>query len=163
MTKTINEHRFNRAYDHGTARFQKFHGGKARHIKDYVPTHLNEDEPDTVIIQVGGNDLPTRRDKPTPVVNIANDIIKTGLICRSKNVRNVLIGGVIVRKAQYMKERCKELNNALRGLCKIHNFTFIDNTKISVDHLYDGVHLNEDGTQILADNYLCALEKEFTS
>ena len=54
MTKQIGVERFNNCFNSGTARFQRFHGGKARHFKDYLPTHLNEEKPDTVILQVGG-------------------------------------------------------------------------------------------------------------
>lgn len=154
ITKGINPERFNKANGSGTVRFQRFHGGKSRHMSNYVPTHLFEERPDTVIIHVGGNDLPTSRENPIPPVKIANQIIETALICKKFEVQNILISGVTTRRAHFLQQRCNELNNILKGLCKSHNLIYIDNSAIKVEHLYDGVHLNDDGTKILADNYL---------
>ena len=68
-----------------------------------------------------------------------------------------MIGGVTTRKASYMQRRCRDLNYILRGMCSANNFYFIDNSAIKVEHLYDGVHLNETGVGILSNNYLNAL------
>ena len=73
----------------------------------------------------------------------------------------MFIGGVITRKVFYMQKRCEELNKVLENLCKINNFIFIDNSNIHTGHLYDGVHLNDEGTSILANNYLDALKIEY--
>ena len=64
MTRSIRINEFNSYYKEGNARFFRFHGAKARHVKDYVLSHLEEEQPDSVIIQMGGNDLPTGRPKP---------------------------------------------------------------------------------------------------
>ena len=43
----------------------------------------------------------------------------------------------------------------------LHNFYFIDNTNISLEHLAsDGVHLNDEGTIRLANNFLDVLNEE---
>ena len=101
---------------------------------------------------------------PNSLVNVANKVIETGLTCRKLGATNVLIGGVTIRKTSLLQERCKELNDILRNLCSISNFVFINNNDITLDHLHsDGVHLNEDGTKLLADNYLRALCDVHTS
>ena len=53
-----------------------------------------------------------------------------------------------------MQERAKELNFILKDLCKLHNFIFIDNHEITTEYLVDGVHLNDIGSNILAENFL---------
>ena len=55
------------------------------------------------------------------------------------------------------REGCNQLNNRLAALSVAHGFIFVDNGKLMGSHTYDGVHLNDIGTKILADNYLRAL------
>ena len=62
-----------------------------------------------------------------------------------------------MRSRQFGNEQLHQLNDDLKSLCQRHNFEYIDNSKITLRHLYDGVHLNTQGTTILADNYLEAL------
>ena len=64
ITKGIDERRFRRSYTSGSMRIQKFHGARAVHFLDYLPTHLFREKPDTVVLQCGGNDLPTSRKQP---------------------------------------------------------------------------------------------------
>ena len=71
-------------------------------------------------------------------------------------VQNVIISSVLPRNKWFLQERARDLNKFLSELCKVHGFIFIDNFNILVDqHLYsDGVHLNDEGSIVLANNYL---------
>ena len=160
ITKGINRREFNDWYDgEGTLSFRRFHGGKARHITHYLKPHLEEVAPKTVIIQSGGNDLPITRDNPpTPVAEIAAEVMKSGDICKHYGVENVIISGVPIRSKSYIQRRCSELNTMLQDACAQKGFLFIDNTNIDTTHLLDdGTHLKYDGTCILANNYLNCL------
>ena len=156
ITKGIGYSEFNERIT-GQANFRRFHGHKVRHIKEYVWTHLEELSPSSAIIQMGGNDLPTPKDNPVPVIEIANHIIETGIICRNYGVQKICIGSVTPRKQHYTIHRRKELNDHLQQMCKVHKFIYIDNSEIGTEHLYDGVHLTDEGSNILRDNYLDAL------
>ena len=159
ITKGINNRDFNEHFEgEGSASFRRFHGGLARQIKEYLWVHLSEVRPESVIIQTGGNDLPTPRSNPVPVVDIASEIIQSGLICREYGSKNIFISGVPTRRAHYMQVRCRELNDILMEQCKAHGFIFIDNTNINTSHLqHDGVHLTNEGSVLLAKNYLFSL------
>ena len=158
MTRDIQYNEFNKHFKDGTAHFRRFHGDRAKHIKTYLPTHLKDEQPDTVIIIIGGNDLKTSREKPTPVVEIANHIIDAAQVCKDYEVNNIFIASVITRQKPYMAKRCEELNTILQGLCQLYNFNFIDNSPITHEYLSrDGVHLTKDGTYYLADHFLDAL------
>ena len=163
ITKHIDVRRFNRGFTHGRARFQRWHGGEVEHIKSYVVSHLEKDRPDTVILQMGGNDL-HRGDKrnTATITDIANDIIETALICRNHGVRDIFIGGVTVRRQRWTWEVCESLNKALEGQCLLHDFTFFSNGNIRPSDLYDGVHLNEDGVSKMANNMLDSLFYHFS-
>ena len=131
------------------------------HMKNYVKGHMKEEQPDTIVFHGGGNDLPTSKNNPLPVLTIANDIMEAGLVCRKHGARNIFISGVIERKQQYTKKRCVELNELLVSLCSLHGFTYIENYNILLnEHLdNDGVHLNEEGTIVFANNLLDALKE----
>ena len=132
-------------------------------MSDYIVPHLSEEKPDIVIIHCGGNDLPTPSKRPVMLTTIANEIIDTGLLCRKAKVKNIAIAGVTIRETPFLKKRCEELNDLLRSMCKLNNFMFIDNSEITEEHLFDGIHLNQDGSKILAENYLSALWKMHNS
>ena len=80
---------------------------------------------------------------------------------KNNGANDVFVGGVPVRAQESLKKRVFELNEKLRSLCDRHNFVFIDNSKITKDNLYDGVHLTKEGTRILASNYIEALRDRF--
>ena len=167
LTKGIDYERFNTCLKfescpslaNATARIQKWPGGRARHIKDYIVPHLAEEKPTAVLVQAGGNDLAEMNKTPgsTSINSIANDIVEIGIRAKTSGTNDIFIGSVPARSRQYDDEQLNELNYALRTLCRRHEFVFIDNKDITVRHLLDGVHLNKEGTSILANNYLDAL------
>ena len=47
------------------------------------------------------------------------------------------------------------VNNVLKCVCKLNVLGFIDNSNICSENLFeDGLHLNDDGKVILANNFL---------
>ena len=162
ITKGINVRDFNKNYQFGTGRFRRFHGAKAKYIKHYVIPTLIDEHPQVVLLQSGGNDLPTTKINPLPVENIANDILDTAKLCENYGAQQILISGIITRKQGYMDRRRDELNNLLKDMCYENGYTFIDNDNITRDHLcYDEVHLNNEGSYILYNNYLHSLNNLF--
>ena len=155
ITKGIKKKDINDLYvGEGTISFRRFHGAIARDVKKYIGVHMEEESPASVIIQTGGNDLPTPRSNPLPVSEIAVEIIKSGLLCQRAGVENIYVGGVLLRRPYYTQARCRELNDILREECKKHGFIFIDNSNINMGHVQDdGVHLTHEGSEILRDNY----------
>jgi hypothetical protein len=156
LTKSIEYERFKNCLplEKGSVRFQRWHGARARHIKHYIGPHVIEEKPDAVLIQAGGNDL---AEFGSDINTIANDIIEIGTISKKMGASDIFIGGIPVRSRQYSSQKLQELNFVLRSLCQQQSFVFIDNTELAVQHLSDGVHLNKEGTSILANNYLDAL------
>ena len=160
MTKGINVEEFNRQYTAGSAKFHRFHGGKARHIRNQVETHLYEERPDAAIILVGGNDLPTNKNNPIPVWDIASQITDCAMMCKKYGVLDICISSVLPRRGPHiLQQRRKELNDLLCSMCRLHEFTFIDNDsgegRFEIDkHIaLDGVHLNIKGSELLAKKF----------
>ena len=162
MTRSIRVREFNKYYTEGTARFRRFHGATAKRLEHYVLPTLMEESPEIVVIHIGGNDLPTSKNNPTPIEDVANRVIDTAKLCENFGAKKILIAGVIVRNLGYMEKRRLLLNSQLKKLCMEHNYIFIDNENITRQHLLnDNVHLNEDGSVVLAENMLSALSSLF--
>ena len=125
MTRDFNIAKFRRDCQ-GEVNLHKFHGKKARHFKTYVRAHLPEEKPDVVLIQAGGNDLPTK----STVLEIANDIIEAGIVCKQMGASKVLISSVLPRRDFHLQLKRHDLNNVLKSLCEVNNFTFIPNSKM---------------------------------
>ena len=50
------------------------------------------------------------------------------------------------------------VNNIQKRVCKLNGLEFIDNSNICAENLFeDGLHLNDDGKVILANNFLYVL------
>lgn len=157
LTRDIDEKTFNRSCKEGNkTHFIRFNGKKMCHIKNYIPTHLNEEHPDTAIILGGGNDLPTSKVEHSPVARIAGDIIEAGRLCRQNGVTKIAISSIPPRMFFHFQLYRKELNDLLRVQCASNGFDFIDNKNIILkDHLLrDGIHLNAYGTEVLRGNFL---------
>ena len=162
ISKGIKPKRFNNCVDKvKNAKFVRFHGARAKHMPSYVTPRILEENPSTVIIHAGGNDLPVyNNEKAVSLLDIANSITDAGLVARRNGTQHIFISGVTTRRGNFLKKRCEALNGILMDLCKKHKFHFINNEGITDVHLsHDGVHLNESGTNELADNYLDALKQ----
>ena len=123
-----------------------------RHIKAYIPVHMEEEKSDNVVIIGGGNDLSGKGS----VQKIANEIIDAGVMCKMKGATSVMLGSVLPRRDFDYQLRRHELNKLLRDLCVANSFTYVDNSNIVLDEhvAYDDVHLNHSGTKLLHDNLL---------
>ena len=151
ITKGVNVRELNEQFTGDRINIHRFHGKKAHHFKHYIPVHMKEDKPDTCVIVAGGNDLPGHK----PVREIANDLVDAAITCKNHGASKVIIGSVLPREDFYCQLRRKELNDLLKDLCYIGNFTYMDNWNMSLQHVsYDGVHLNSRGDKQLLFNLL---------
>ena len=74
------------------------------------------------------------------------------------NANKVIICGLVPRGDQW-HDKAIEVNRFLAQLCVSQGFHYIDNTNIQAEyHLNRSrIHLNREGTRILANNFLYAL------
>ena len=151
----INRKLFNDSLQHCRSRLKYFSGAKTKDLEHYVTPTLNEEEPDIVVIHIGSNDIDFRKLRQNTVENIGNDIINIGKKCREFGVSKVIISSVLVKNNMKLTKFIRQLNDILRNLCSVNGFCFISNDNITKDFIsQDGVHLNKDGTCILAGNFV---------
>ena len=81
---------------------------------------------------------------------IADTLINIGIDCINAKipVEKIRISSVLPRDDAFMQARRKKINDLLREKCKVHRFTFIENSDIMLSrHIRrDGVHLNRTGS-----------------
>ena len=94
------------------------------------------------------------RDKRQPdVCQIAQDILNIGLSARDKGIKNIFISSIITRRGLKHEIIRREVNKILYHMCIYHNFYFINNDNISIEHIWeDGLHLNDFGAAIFKSN-----------
>ena len=74
--------------------------------------------------------------------------------CKSYGVNNIAISSILVRKNHEVNEVIKKVN-LLKTLCLKQGFTFICNSAIAREMLWrDGLHLTNEGTNMLSNNLL---------
>ena len=138
-----------------------FKGKKARDISRYMISHVEDENPSDVVFVAGGNDLPTDEiASPQFISKVADSIVKGGLSCRDNGVSNIFISSILPRASSYFQLNRKRLNQLLYDECRKHGFTFIDNDLnivLRYHVLSDSVHLNLQGSKLLQNNLLNAL------
>ena len=132
----------------GSAKIKAFPGVTSHHLQHYVVPDLQEN-PDTVVIMVGANDLRSGDSDE----KLTNAIMNVGRIWNQQGVKYIHICSTIRRNGG--EERVRAINFILKSLCRNEGFVYICNDAITSDYLYsDGIHLIDKGTVILANNIL---------
>ena len=76
-------------------------------------------------------------------------------------MKQIIISGLILF-ARFNASFMINLNNPVKVLCQKHGYSFIDNSNISSENLWqDGLHLNSSGKGILLNNYVATLNDNY--
>ena len=156
IIRRIQYKEFNRVFQGGKAIIKPFPGATANEIDHYILPHLKTILPDIVIVNAGSNNISRGRVLKQSNEEIVEELLKIGLTCRENGVNRVIISGLCYRNSTSLNRKINDINIILRNRCSEIKFEFIDNQNIQVDcHLWkDGLHLNDEGIEILANNYL---------
>ena len=152
IVKHINGYDTSRQIENCRVYVKDFPGAKTEFMKDYAqPTTI--ENPDHILIHVGTNDLPSRRQPDV----IAEDIIQLALELKA-NSCDVSVSNIVARNDQYRK-KASAVNHKLKDLCKEKNLHYIDHrNSINTRHLNGSkLHLNKKGTKILFGNFVEAI------
>ena len=153
IPKGIRFKEFNNHIHNGYAKFKVFPGATISNLNYYAKPTLDEEKPDVVTIHVGINNL--LNESPNQSTDkIVDDIINMGRECMLYGVEKVMISGITECK-RIDSDRITNVNRMINEKCKQENFIFVNNDVINHTHLWkDGLHLNENGKVVLANNVL---------
>ena len=120
-------------------------------MKHYIKPTLIDDQPDAIIIHVGGNDV---IDNKSNDVEIANDILQLAENCKVAGVNHVFVSSILIKRNPKLTAVVRRVNDILRDMCPKNQVCFIDNDNITSKYLWtDGIHLQDLGTSILSKNF----------
>lgn len=129
-----------------------FHGAKLDDMNSYsVPTMKKN--PRKIVIHCGTNDVSSG----TAPNEVAQEIVD--LATNLKSHENEVFVSSLVPRGDRWNERVSQVNNILKANCNREGLPFIDNSDIvPAYHLNrSNLHLNSEGTRMLANNFLRAL------
>ena len=149
LVKDIQSYKMNEAAGNTDERifFKSFSGATIYCMNSHVCPTIKRD-PGKIILHYGTNDL---HSKATPK-DIAEEIVDLGNSMKTKANKIVISGDQWHNKAI-------EVNRFLKQLCVSQDIYYIDNTNIQAEYHLNGsrIHLNREGTRVLANNFLYAL------
>ena len=156
ILQRINIKDFNYTLKDKTAIKECHPGATASRTSHYIKPTLEDENPDVVMLNIGTNNL-TKKKWQTDE-DIAHEIIQIVGDCRKMGVNEVYVSGLTVRRGFH--SRINNINKILQKKAGECFYTFIDNSNIQNHHLrHDGLHLEYEGTCLLADNLIDALNK----
>ena len=129
-----------------------FHGAKLDDMNSYsVPT--TKKNPKRIVLHCGTNDVSSG----TAPNEVAQEIVD--LATNLKSHENEILVSSLVARGDRWNEHVSQVNNILKARCHREGLPFIDNSNIDpAYHLNrSNLHLNSEGTRMLANNFLRAL------
>ena len=152
--RRINRRKFDYSLVNAKSFVKSFPGAKVEELEHYVVPHLVNQKPDATIIHIGGNNVNYKDLAEVDVNKIAEDIINVGVKCANFN-SEVFISSILIKRNYRVSAIIRKINDKLQELCPQYNFKYISNDDITREFLCeDGVHLIEDGVEILAGNFV---------
>ena len=123
--------------------FKCFSGSNTKQLNYYANPTLVDEQPNTVIVHIGSNDITKFNYSKVGVKELAQRIIDVGKKCKSYGVNNIAISSILVRKNHDVNEVIKKVNNNVLI------------SAIAREMLWrDGLHLTNEGTNMLSNNFL---------
>ena len=154
MLKFINGRKLSsQISNQGLTYVKAFPGATVEDMSDYIMPSLRR-KPEEVILHVGTNNL-----KSSEPRDIAEGIINLGLKIQNHSPDcKITISSLISRSDQTLNGKIKDVNKIVNQLAKQHAWRTIPHSNIKNEHLNaSGLHLNVQGTKLLAKNLISHL------
>ena len=152
MINNVKPHKMkNRLNSSDRVYVKSFPGATVEDMADYVRPTMKR-SPDLIVLHAGTNNL---RDE-VPARTIADNVMKLALEMKNE-ANDVMVSGLIVRSDdENLNQKLLQVNKVLDEECKRYDLCFINHDNISAtQHLNGGgLHLNYQGTSLLASNFI---------
>ena len=148
---------FNNKLDNCHAFKKIFPGGTVKELRHYITETLSDNDLDGIVINVGLNSLHNGKYRPQQTEDeIFSMIIEMVNLCEDNGVSEIYISGLTYKKG-YGKE-ISVINELIIANANLAGYTYFDNTNLTRQHYWkDNLHLNENGLDVLSDNFINAL------
>ena len=134
-----------------------FPGAKTDDMISYVVPTIKQN-PETIAIHIGTNDVKTEKDHR----EIADNILGLAHQCKGDD-NTVMISGIVPRDDN-LNDDASKVNKILREACSKRNIGFIDNENINPRYNCNQskLHLNKRGTNLFTENILFSLYNDIS-
>ena len=172
----FSEWQMNSKANNCTIKKKSFPGATALDLAEHhVHPYLKRNNPDTAVIHVGANDILQLGDQEGGVTGevvdiICSNILTCGMVCKQYGINTVCVSSILPGKSKKFQLSAIFINNKLESMCSELGFDFIKNTNIIYEKpttLYkglfykDGLHLNDDGRDLLMENFIKYLDNNY--
>ena len=169
----FNERELNQKVRNCHIKKKSFPGATATDLAEHhMHPYLKKNLPDVALIHAGANDIFHLGGKQGALTEqqideVITNILTCGIICKEYGINKVTISSVLPGRNKDFNLSAMFINNKLEQLCEEVGFDFIRNfnivyekpTKDNEGLFYrDGLHLNDDGRDILMKNFLDYLD-----
>lgn len=143
----------------GRAKFKYFPGATSKDLLCYIDSTLEERKFVAAVIHIGTNDILNNGEDA--VSSLLENIRKIAKKCESYGIQKILISGLIFT-TRYSENILIHFNTLLKNICDLEGYFYIDNGNITRNELFrDGLHLLENGKQLLAQNFVTNVVNSF--
>ena len=151
-----------RLNNNNRAQLVSFPGDTSKRLLHYLDVHLEDRSTDTVILHIGVNDL-LNDSSPESVNRLLDNLTKMIEKCKMYEVKNIFVSS-IVYTTKLELSLLESVHVKLTQFCQGKKISIIDNRNIRSKSLYkDGLHLIEDGKNILGNNFVSELNKMYNN
>ena len=165
----FSEWELNRKATNSTIKKKAFPGATALDLAEHhMHPYLKRIQPDIAIIHAGANDVLQQSGKDRGLTDaqinkICGNILTSGMIAKEYGVSKVCISSVLTGKSKNFQLSSIFINSILEKMCQEVGFDFIKNDNITYEFptedepglfYKDGLHLNDNGRDILMCNFI---------
>ena len=100
-------------------------GANTKPLYHHVIPVLVDEKSQTVVIDIGSNDITKFNYHDVDVNDLANRILQVGLKCRYYGVESIATSSVLVTNDHNIDKLIRGVNISLKNLCKVYGFDFI--------------------------------------
>ena len=152
IIKDIRGYKMNEACENQEKIFVKSFSGATTDCMNSHACPTIKRNPKRIILHCGTNDLRSQ----ASAENIAEEIIELAKAMKTEG-NTVFVSGLVARGDRWNAKVC-EVNRFLTRRSQEGDLQFIDNSNITSEHLNRSLlHLNPEGTRLLANNFLYKL------
>ena len=108
-----------------------------------------------MVIHIGSNDITKFNYNNVNAEELAHRIINICLKFTSYAVSNIAVSFILKRSSFNINQGIYQVNNILKLLCRISDFSYICNYLVNEKYLWkEGLHQTNEGSYLLLDNFI---------
>ena len=154
------KYNIHRSLNNGSARFKYFPGATSKDLLHYVDITLQDNLLEVAVIHIEINDIANNKNSLN-TDHVLENIKNIARKCKSYHMQKVLISGLLITN-RLAQDLIEEVNRLIKNLCNIEGYCYVNNVNLTSASLFkDGLHLLDTGNQILADNFLFNINRNF--